>query len=67
MTGIIVSETMFGGITDGIWASKNKGKTYDTIDWSVFAEDDDDEEEEVRRERSERLRGWGEGGIRSSL
>mmetsp|Transcript_19520 Transcript_19520/g.36297 ORF Transcript_19520/g.36297 Transcript_19520/m.36297 type:complete len:101 (+) Transcript_19520:27-329(+) len=46
VSGIIVSETMFGGVTDGIWNAKNKGKTYETVDWSVFKEDDEEEEEE---------------------
>ena len=44
--GLIVSEAIFGGITDSIWASCNKGRTFETTNWSKFVEDDDEEEEE---------------------
>ena len=46
MAGIIVTENIYGSAVDAVWASKNNGKTFDTIDWSVFAEDDEEEEEE---------------------
>ncbi|GMI45069.1 hypothetical protein TrCOL_g6542 [Triparma columacea] len=46
VAGIIVTENIYGSAVDAVWASKNNGKTFDTIDWSVFAEDDEEEEEE---------------------
>ena len=35
-------------MTDMLWASANKGRTYDSIDWKnwIVPEEDDDEDEE---------------------
>jgi hypothetical protein len=41
---------------DAAWASANKGKTYESVDWSKFVvedDDDDDEEEEEEEEEEE--------------
>jgi len=35
--GCVATEFVYGNVTDSIWNSRNKGKTYDTIDWSKFA------------------------------
>jgi hypothetical protein len=35
--GVIVLEAVYGTITDGIWSSMNKGRTFQSTDWSKFA------------------------------
>uniref|UniRef100_A0A7S1G1G4 Cytochrome b-c1 complex subunit 9 n=1 Tax=Corethron hystrix TaxID=216773 RepID=A0A7S1G1G4_9STRA len=44
--GVFATEFVFGTFTDAIWDSRNYSKTYETIDWSVFADDDDEEDED---------------------
>jgi len=45
--GILATETITGYGTDTLWNSANKGKTYDSVDWTKFVvEEDDDEEDE---------------------
>ena len=37
-----------------MWASVNKGRTYDSVDWTKFiVEDDDDDEDEEEEEEGE--------------
>lgn len=35
--GVIVLEAVYGTVTDGIWSSMNKGRTFQSTDWSKFA------------------------------
>eukprot|EP00752_Nemacystus_decipiens_P017833 g15989.t1 len=42
----VVLEFVYGKVGDSIFNSINKGKQYDDIDWSKFAEEEDEEEEE---------------------
>ena len=53
--GVIVGEAVYGTAVDALWNSINRGKTYETVDWSKFvvAEDDEDEEEEEEEEAEE--------------
>jgi hypothetical protein len=45
--GVLVGEGITGFGINTMWASVNKGRTYDTVDWSKFVvEDDDDDDEE---------------------
>ena len=53
MTGIIVAEGLTGMFTDSIWNSVNKGRTFESVDWSKFKSADDDEEEEEAEEEEE--------------
>lgn len=46
VAGILAVELIHGKATDYIWASVNRGRTYDTVDWSKFKSLDDEEEEE---------------------
>merc|ERR1712113_281058 len=46
IAGILTFEFITGSATDMAWNSMNKGKTYDSIDWSVFKVEDDDEDED---------------------
>ncbi|CBJ31459.1 ubiquinol cytochrome c reductase subunit QCR9 [Ectocarpus siliculosus] len=42
----VVLEFVYGKVGDSIFNSINKGKQYDDIDWSKFAEEEDEDEEE---------------------
>jgi len=53
--GIVVSEGVFGTVTDGIWSAANQGKLYDSVDWSRFEEEEEEEEED---EEWIGIRGW---------
>ncbi|GMH63158.1 hypothetical protein TrRE_jg10186 [Triparma retinervis] len=33
VAGIVVTENIYGSAVDAVWASKNNGKTFDSIDW----------------------------------
>ncbi len=63
MTGIIVAEGLTGMFTDSIWNSVNKGRTFESVDWSNFksADDDEEEEEEAEEEEEEEEAGEDEG------
>ncbi|CAB1118882.1 unnamed protein product [Ectocarpus sp. CCAP 1310/34] len=49
----VVLEFVYGKVGDSIFNSINKGKQYDDIDWSKFAEDEEEEEEEDEEEEDE--------------
>jgi hypothetical protein len=51
--GILLGEAFTGGITNMIWNSANKGKTYETVDWSKFVVEDDDDDDEDDEEEDE--------------
>merc|ERR1712071_695573 len=52
--GVLVSEFITGTVTDVAWNSANKGRTYDSVDWTKFiVEDDDDDEDEEEEEEEE--------------
>ena len=44
--GVVVSEFIFGTVTEGMWNSANHGKLYASVDWSQFDEEEEEEEEE---------------------
>ena len=44
--GAITVETIYGGVTTGLWKAMNSGKLYDDIDWSKFVEEEEDEDED---------------------
>jgi len=44
--GAITVETIYGGVTNGLWNGMNRGKLYKDIDWSKFKAADDEEEDE---------------------
>jgi hypothetical protein len=58
VAGIIVAEGMTGWFGDAVWNSVNKGRTFETVDWTKFASGDEEEEEE--EEESEEEEGDGE-------
>lgn len=53
VTGIIVAEALTGMVTDNIWNSMNKGRTFESVDWSKFKSADEEEEEEEEAEEEE--------------
>ncbi|KAF0700181.1 Aste57867_9309 [Aphanomyces stellatus] len=44
--GCVAFESIYGGVTNGVWDSLNYGRLYHHVDWSQFKSDDDEEEEE---------------------
>ena len=44
--GAITVETIYGGVTTGLWKAMNSGKLYEDIDWTKFAEVEEEEEDE---------------------
>jgi len=46
VAGVLIGEGITGFGINTMWASVNKGRTYDTIDWSKFAVEDDDDDED---------------------
>ncbi len=46
VAGILAVELIHGKATDYFWASVNRGRTFDTVDWSKFKSIDEEEEEE---------------------
>ena len=53
IAGIIVAEGLTGMFTDAVWNSANKGRTFESVDWSKFKSADDEEEEEEEEEAEE--------------
>mmetsp|Transcript_4684 Transcript_4684/g.9944 ORF Transcript_4684/g.9944 Transcript_4684/m.9944 type:complete len:124 (+) Transcript_4684:58-429(+) len=54
VAGILVAEGITGGLTDILWSSANRGRTYESVDWTAFiVEDDDDDEDEDEDEDEE--------------
>ena len=51
--GIIVVEGITGVATDAFWNSMNRGRTFDTVDWSKFKSEDDENQEEEEEEEEE--------------
>jgi len=51
--GILTAEVVYGKFTDVVWASVNKGRTFDSVDWSKFASADEEEEEEDDEEEED--------------
>ena len=44
--GAITIETIYGGVTTGMWKAMNRGKLYSDIDWTKFVEKEEEEEED---------------------
>jgi len=42
----IVVEVVYGGVTDMLWESSNKGKLPHHIDWTSWREEDEEDEDE---------------------
>ena len=53
MVGLVTTEVVYGFTTDLIWDSVNKGKTFETVDWTKFVVEDDDDDEEEEEEEEE--------------
>ena len=43
---MILAEMGTNSLTDSLWESNNKGKTYKQVDWSKFDPQDDEEEDD---------------------
>ena len=47
VAGILIAEGITGGLTDILWSAANRGRTYESVDWTTFiVEDDDDDDDE---------------------
>jgi len=46
VAGVVLSEGITGYGTDMVWNYMNYNRTYESIDWSKFAEADEEEEED---------------------
>ena len=57
VAGILVAEGFTGGMTDMLWSSANKGRTYDSVDWTKFVVEDDEDEDEDEDEDDEEEEG----------
>lgn len=44
--GAITMETIYGGMTTGLWNTMNRGKLYKDIDWTKFVEEEEEEEDD---------------------
>ena len=44
MAGIVVAEGITGFVGDAVWNGVNRGRTFETVDWTKFATEDDDDE-----------------------
>ena len=54
VAGVLVAEMVTGSGVNALWNSVNKGRTYETVDWTKFVvEDEEDEEEEEDDEEEE--------------
>ena len=53
VAGVLVAEGVTGFATDAVWNSANKGRTYESVDWSKFIVDDDGEEEEEEEDEDD--------------
>jgi Ubiquinol-cytochrome C reductase, UQCRX/QCR9 like len=50
---IVIGEYSFKAGVNSLWNSVNRGRTFETVDWSHFDEVDDEEEEEADEEEEE--------------
>ena len=44
--GILVAEGFTGGMTDMLWSAANRGRLYESVDWTKFIVEDDDDDED---------------------
>lgn len=63
--GILAAEVITGAGTDIAWNAVNKGRTFESVDWTKFKsedEDDDDDDEDEDEEDDEEGDGAGDDG-----
>lgn len=44
--GVVATEAVTGFGIDSLWSSVNKGRTYESVDWTKFNVEDDDEDDD---------------------
>jgi len=44
--GILVAEGVTGGMSDMLWSAANRGRLYESVDWTKFIVEDDDDDDD---------------------
>lgn len=50
---MLVAELITGSGVNALWNSVNRGRTYESVDWSKFVVEDDDKEEDEEEDEND--------------